>query len=109
MPDDYVYNIISDETINCTANINPNTTVLSLVGKRTISQPNYVFAEKINFEIFVDSENKIGCNPTVRIVYFKLKTFLNIYNIVGCLANDTVTGKSFITEFKFVQVSLVIT
>lgn len=105
MPDDYVYNVFSYETINCTANINPNTTVLSLVGKALIFSSNYVFAEGVDFKIFVNSENESGCNPIVRFVYFNVKTFLSSYNIVGCLANDTLTGESIITEFKKIEVS----
>lgn len=103
MPDDYTYNALDGETINCTANINPNTTVLSLIGEDLLLKQNQ-FAERENSQIFVDFENKIGCNPIVRIVYFELKKFLSSYNNVGCLANDTATGQIFITEFKTVTV-----
>lgn len=106
MPDEYEYNGNINETINCTANINPNTTVLSLVGKRTQTLNEYFFAERRNLQIFVDSENKTGCNPTVRVVFFKLGYFLKDYNWLGCIANDTQSGKSSVTEFKYVAVSL---
>lgn len=104
MPDGYVYSGNIDETINCTANINPNTTVLSLVGKRTQLQNEYFFAERKNLQTFVDSENKTDCNPTIRVAFFKLGYFLKDYNWVGCFANDTKSGESSVTEFMYVSV-----
>lgn len=46
MLDGYEYNSNIGETINCTATVNPNTTVLFLIGKMTLSMTNYVFAER---------------------------------------------------------------
>lgn len=104
MPDEYKYNGNINETINCTANINPNTTTLSLVGKRAQLLNEYFFAKSENLQTFVDSENKNDCNPTVRVLFFKLGYFLKDYNWVGCFANDTTSGESSITEFKYVSV-----
>lgn len=101
--DEYYGNIM--ETINCTANMNPSTTVLSLVGKGTISSDKYVFAERKNLQIFVDSENKTDCNPTVRVVFIDIFYFVKVNNFVACFANDTVTGQSFMTEFKVVGIN----
>lgn len=103
MPDGYVYNSNIGETINCSATMNPNTTVLSLIGKRVHSLNEFVFAERKNVQIFVDSESIIDCYPTVQTVFWDPGNFLAGYNWVGCLANDTVSGQSSITEFKFVN------
>lgn len=84
--------------------MNPSTTVLSLIGKRFSTIETYYFAHRTNLQTFVDSENKIGCYPTVRTVFSQLNYFLKEYNWIGCLANDTVSGISLITEFKEVGV-----
>lgn len=84
--------------------MNESTTVLSLIGKRFQAMEYYVFADQKNLETFVDSENKIGCYPTIRTVFSKLNYFLKDYNWIGCLANDTVSGLSLITEFVRVEV-----
>lgn len=107
MPDVYLYVGNIDETINCTAAMNPNTTVLSLIGKVTMSMKNYVFAERKNVKTFVESENKIGCYQTVRTVFNELFYFLQSYQWVGCLANDTVSGQTSISEFKSVYVMVI--
>lgn len=103
MPDGYLYHGNIGETINCTATINPNTTVLPLIGKRVHSLNEFVFAERKNVQTFVDSESIIDCYPTVRTVFSKLVDFVLDYSWVGCLAKDTVSGQSSITEFKFVN------
>lgn len=72
MPDEFEYTGNIDETINCTATVNPNTTVLFLIGKMFLSMKNYVFAERKNVQTFVDSENQIGCYRTVRTVFNNL-------------------------------------
>lgn len=104
MPDGYEYNGNINETINCTANINLNTTVLSLVGKEAQLVKEYFFAKRENLQTFVDSENNNDCNPTVRVSFLKLGYFLKNYNWVGCFVNNTISGESSITEFKFVKV-----
>ncbi|XP_065936900.1 uncharacterized protein [Magallana gigas] len=101
----YEYIGIIDETINCTATVNPNTTVLFLIGK--MSMKNYVFAERKNVQTFVDSENQIGCYRTVRTVFNNLFLYLHSYPWVGCLANDTVSGQTSISEFKRVNVVII--
>lgn len=106
MPSPYEYSGKVDETINCTANINPDTTVLSLIGRNIQIKNDYVFAERKHLQTIVDSENKIGCYPTVRTVFSTVYDFLEIYDLVGCFANDTVSGQSVITEFKKVDVSI---
>lgn len=103
MPDGYQYHGNIGETINCSATMNPNTTVLSLIGKMVHSLNEFVFAERKNVQTFVDSESIIDCYPTVRTVFSELVDFLVDYSWVGCLANDTVSGQSSITEFKFVN------
>lgn len=103
MPDGYHYHGNIGETINCSATMNPNTTVLSLIGKMVLSLNEYVFAERKNVQTFVDSESIIDCYPTVRTVFSELVDFLVDYSWVGNLANDTVSGQSSITEFKFVN------
>lgn len=104
MPDTYKYFGNIYETINCTAAMNPNTAVLSLIGKRSQLLNEYFFAERKNVQTFVDSENNIGCYPIVQTVFSKLDYFLKDYQWVGCFANDSVSGLSSITEFKFVSV-----
>lgn len=104
MSDGYAYHGYIDETINCTATVNPNTTVLSLIGKHIQLQNEYFFAERKNVQTFVDSENNTGCYPVVRTVFRELRYFLHSYNLVGCLANDTVSGQTSISEFKRVMV-----
>lgn len=84
--------------------MNPSTTVLSLIGKQFLTSEVYFFAHRKNLQTFVNSENKIGCYPTVRTVFSQLNYFLAVYNWVGCLANDTVSGLSLITEVKLVGV-----
>lgn len=84
MPDGYEYNMNIDETINCTATINPNTTVLSLIGKKIQSVNEYFFAEKKNVQTFVYSKNNIGCYQTVQTVLKEIVDFLKIYYHVGC-------------------------
>lgn len=107
MPSSNVYYGIINETVNCTANMNPSTTVLSLIGKLFNGSTVYSFAEKTNSQTIVDSDNKIGCYPTVRTVFNKLDDFLEKFSWVGCLANDAVTGQSYITEFKFVVANII--
>lgn len=85
--------------------MNPSTTILSLIGKQTPTLEAYFFAHRKNLQTFVDSENKIGCYPTVRTVFSQLNYFLKDYNWIGCLANETVSGLSLITEFKEVGVA----
>lgn len=104
MLDGYEYNSNIGETINCTATVNPNTTVLFLIGKMTLSMTNYVFAERKNVQTFVDSENQIGCYRIVRTVFNNLFSYILSYPWVGCLANDTVSGQTSISEFKRVNV-----
>lgn len=104
MPDGYKYHGNIDETINCTATMNPNTAVLSLIGKNVPSLNEYFFAERTNVQTFVETENKMGCYPIVKTVFSKLGYFLKDYNWVGCLANDTVSGQSSMTELKLVSV-----
>lgn len=104
MPLSYQYYGNINETINCTANMNPDTTVLYLIGTNIQLKDDYVFAERKFFQTIVDSENKIGCYPTVRTVFKEVYSFLAIYDRVGCLANDTMSGQSLITEFKNVNV-----
>lgn len=104
MSDGYAYHGNIDETINCTATVNPNTTVLSLIGKHIQLQNEYFFAERKHVQTFVDSENNTGCYPVVRTVFRELRYFLHSYNLVGCLANDTVSGQTSISEFKRVMV-----
>lgn len=104
MPLPYEYGGNPDETINCTANMNASTTVLSLIGKPLQTFDAYFFANRENLQTFVDSENKIGCYPTIRTVFGKLNYFLKNYNWIGCFANDTVSGLSLITEFVQVGV-----
>lgn len=107
MPYGYEYYGHLDETINCTATVNPNTTVLFLIGKNIQSENKYFFAERKNVQTFVESENNTGCYPTVRTVFRELRYFLQIYNFVGCLASDTVSGQSSISEFKTVFVLII--
>lgn len=107
MPNEYIYFGIKYETINCTAAINPNTTVLSLVGKAAEFLNEYIFAEQKNVKTFVDSESIIDCYPTVRTVFSELGNFLAGYNWVGCLANDSVSGQNPISEFKTVSVLII--
>lgn len=107
MPDGYVYHGNIDETINCTATVNPKTTVLFLIGKMTMSMKNYVFAERKNVQTFVDSENQLGCYQTVQTVFNSLFLFIYSYPWVGCLANDTVSGQTSISEFKRVNVPII--
>lgn len=107
MPYGYEYYGYIDETINCTATVNPNTTVLFLIGKNIQSENKYFFAERKNVQTFVESENNTGCYPTVRTVFRELRYFLQIYNFVGCLASDTVSGQSSISEFKTVFVLII--
>lgn len=80
MPNEYIYFGIKYETINCTAAINPNTTVLSLVGKAAEFLNEYIFAEQKNVKTFVDSESIIDCYPTVRTVFSELGNFLAGYS-----------------------------
>lgn len=86
--------------------MNPDTTVLYLIGTKAEMNGDYVLAERNNLQLqtIVESENKIGCYPTVRTVFKKVYNFLSSYNRVGCLANDTMSGQSLITEFKNVNV-----
>lgn len=107
IPDEFEYYGYIDETINCTATVNPNTTVLFLIGKMTMSMKNYVFAERKNVQTFVDSEHQIGCYRTVRTVFNNLFLYLHSYPWVGCLANDTVSGQTSISEFKRVNVLII--
>lgn len=107
MPDEFEYYGYIDETINCTATVNPNTTVLFLIGKMTMSMKNYVFAERKNVQTFVDSEHQIGCYRTVRTVFNNPFLYLHSYPWVGCLANDTVSGQTSISEFKHVNVLII--
>lgn len=104
MPYEYEYYNNIGETIHCTATVNPNTTVLFLIGKMTLSMTNYVFAERKNVQTFVDSENQIGCYRIVRTVFNNLFSYILSYPWVGCLANDTVSGQTSISEFKRVNV-----
>lgn len=104
MPDEFEYYGYIDETINCTATVNPNT--LSLIGKHIQLQNEYFFAERTNVQTFVDSENNTGCYPVVRTVFRELRYFLHSYNLVGCLANDTVSGQTSISEFRIVNVTV---
>lgn len=103
MPNSYEYNGNIGETTNCSATVNPNTTVLSLIGKKTMSMNEFVFAERKYVQTFVDSERIIDCYPTVRTVFWDPGYFLAGNNWLGCLANDSVSGQSSITEFKFVN------
>lgn len=107
MPDGYVYNGNIDETINCTATINPNNTVLFLIGKKTMSMKNYVFAERKNVQTFVNSENRVGCYQTVRTVFNKIYLYILSYPWIGCVANDTVSGQTSISEFKHVDMYVI--
>lgn len=105
LSDGYEYNGNTDETINCTATINPNTTVLFLIGIKFPLVNEYFFAEKKNVQTFVYSENNIGCYQTVQTVFKEIVDFLKIYDHVGCLASDTVSGQTSISEFETVLVS----
>lgn len=107
MPFGYEYYGNIDETINCTAAMNPNTTVLSLIGKRFQSQNEYFFAKTKNVLTIVESKNNIGCYPIVRTVFSEVGNFLADYNLVGCLANDSVSGENSISEFKTVSVLII--
>lgn len=98
LSDGYEYNGNTDETINCTATINPNITVLFSIG--------YFFAEKKNVQTFVYSENNIGCYQTVKTVFKEIVDFLKIYDHVGCLASDTVSGQTSVSEFETVLVMI---
>lgn len=106
MPDTYKYFGNINETINCTATVamNPTTTVLYLIGKRAQLLNEFFVAERNHSQTFLNSENKIGCYTIVKTVFSKLGYFLKNYNWVGCLANDTVSGLSSITEFRYVSV-----
>lgn len=107
MPFGYEYYGNIDETINCTAAMNPNNTVLSLIGKRFQSQNEYFFTKTKNVLTIVESKNNIGCYPIVRTVFYELGNFLADYNWVGCLANDSVSGQNSISEFKTVSVLII--
>lgn len=76
LSDGYEYNGNTDETINCTATINPNTTVLFLIGIKFPLVNEYFFAEKKNVQTFVYSENNIGCYQTVQTVFKEIVDFL---------------------------------
>lgn len=108
--DGHVYNgALLDETINCTAIMNPNTTTLSLIAKKSANVDDYNFAPKINITTFVEPNAESGCYPTVRVVYyFIFRDFLLGSNSnnehLGCLANDTISGQFYISEFRRVNV-----
>lgn len=104
--DGYEYGSRLDETINCTAIMNPNTTTLSLIAKKSGNVDEYNFAPKINITTFVEPNAESGCYPTVRVVYhFIYPDFLkdtNNNDNLGCLANDTISGQLYISEFRSV-------
>lgn len=105
----YVYEGALDETINCTAIMNPNTTTLSLIAKKSANVDDYNFAPKINIATFVEPNTESGCYPTVRVVYyFIFQDFLlnseSNNEHLGCLANDTISGQFYISEFRRVNV-----
>lgn len=104
----YEYGSSLDETINCTAIMNPNTTTLSLIAKKSGNVDEYNFAPKINITTFVEPNTERDCYPTVRVVYYFifpnfLKDTKNNDNL-GCLANDTISGQLYISEFRSVLV-----
>lgn len=105
------YGTPKDETINCTAIMNPNTTTLSLIAKKAQNVDDYNFAPKINITTFVEPNAESGCYPTVRVVYhFIYPYFLentNNNNALGCLANDTISGQFYISEFRKVNVLII--
>lgn len=104
----YEYGSSLDETINCTAIMNPNTTTLSLIAKKSGNVDDYNFAPKTSITTFVEPNTESGCYSTVRVVYhFIFPDFLmNTGNNdnMGCLANDTISGQLYISEFTYVNV-----
>lgn len=107
----YDYGSSLDETINCTAIMNPDTTTLSLIAKKSANVDDYNFAPKINITTFVEPNTESGCYPTVRVVYHFIYPYflknINYHDALGCLANDTISGQFYISEFRKVNVLII--
>nr|XP_022327737.1 uncharacterized protein LOC111127042 [Crassostrea virginica] len=95
LENDYVDGIYS--TINCTANMDPNNTMLFLVGKETTGHEP-IMAPTINVQTFVEQSK--NCSPKVRVVYPADFTFLRSNSILACVAFDKDYGQNFTSEYK---------
>ena len=95
LENEYVDGVYS--TINCTANMNPNNTMLFLVGKETTGREP-TMAPTINVQTFVEQSN--DCSPKVRVVYPADFTFLRSNSILACVAFDKDYGQNFTSEYK---------
>lgn len=87
-----------NQTVNCTATMNPNTTIFFLFGQKSISSSEYLIASNDSAETYVISNNSNGCYPNVRTVFTVDVDFIELYPLLGCLAYDTVYGKNFSSD-----------
>lgn len=87
-----------NQTVNCTATMNPNTTIFFLFGQKSISSSEYSIASNDSAETYVISNNPDGCYPNVRTVFPADVGFIKLYPLLGCLAYDTVYGKNFSSD-----------
>ena len=95
-----------DATINCTANMDPNNTVLFLVGKEsTAREP--TMAPTINVQTFVEQSMANDCGPKVRVVYPADFTFLRSNNFLACIAFDKDYGKNFTSVYKTPSITII--
>nr|XP_022327791.1 uncharacterized protein LOC111127048 isoform X4 [Crassostrea virginica] len=102
LEDQYISGI--DATINCTANMDPNNTMLFLVGKEsTAREP--TMAPTINVQTFVEQSN--DCGPKVRVVYPADFTFLRSNNFLACIASDKDYGKNFTSDYKTPSITII--
>nr|XP_022327725.1 uncharacterized protein LOC111127024 isoform X2 [Crassostrea virginica] len=95
LENEYVDGVYS--TINCTANMDPNNTMLFLVGKETTGHEP-TMAPNINVQTFVEQSN--DCGPKVRAVYPADFSFLRSNSILACVAFDKDYGENFTSEYK---------
>lgn len=91
-----------DQTVKCTATMNPNTTIFYLFGQQSKLSYNYSIA--LNDSAYVISNNPNGCYPNVRTVFPADVGFIKLYPWLGCLAYDTVYGKNFSTDTVYAEI-----
>lgn len=107
MPFGYEYYGNIDETINCTAAMNPNNTV-NVPDWKKVSVTEWIFLRKDK-----KCTNNRGIKKQHRLLsdrtncFYELGNFLADYNWVGCQANDLVSGQNPISEFKTVSVLII--
>lgn len=87
-----------NQTVNCTATMNPNTTIIFLFGQQTNSPYGYSIASNDSAKTYLISNNSDGCYPNVRTVFPADVGFIKLYPLLGCLAYDTVYGKNFSSD-----------